>query len=97
MFPRAYDLVVFDQVVSKHYCFQHFLLEVDRITRPGGFVVLGDAFGRLSDKLLAPLGWSPVKVPQATNEEGARGDVPLLMWRKPESLRSLPPPPPRSV
>ena len=88
MFPRAYDLVVFDQAVVKHYCFQHFLVEVDRITRPGGFVVLGDEFGRLSDELLSPLGWSPVTIPAAEQKEGADGDTPVHMWLKAASPAS---------
>ena len=33
MFPRAFDLIVFDSVVAINFCLPHFLLEIDRLVR----------------------------------------------------------------
>ncbi|KAK6254753.1 hypothetical protein SCA6_016058 [Theobroma cacao] len=98
-YPRTYDLLhawtVFSDIEKKGCSAEDLLLEMDRILRPNGFVIIRDKQPAIDyiRKYLSALHWEAVATADSSSDADHEGDdvvfiVQKKMWLTSESLRN---------
>lgn len=97
-YPRTYDLLhawtVFSDIEKKECSAEDLLLEMDRILRPTGFIIIRDKQSAvdLIKKYLGALHWETVATADASSDSELDGDevvfiVQKKLWLTSESVR----------
>ncbi|KAJ8765203.1 hypothetical protein K2173_011463 [Erythroxylum novogranatense] len=97
-YPRTYDLLhawnVFSDIEKKGCSAEDLLLEIDRISRPRGFVIIHDKVSVIDfvKKYMMALHWETVATTDSSSESDQDGDEVVLivqkkLWVTSESLR----------
>lgn len=97
-YPRTYDLLhawsVFSDLEKKECSAEDLLLEMDRILRPTGFIIIRDKQSVVDfvKKYLPALHWEVVAVSDSSSDSNQDGDDVVLIiqkkiWQTSDSLR----------
>lgn len=97
-YPRTYDLLhawtVFSDIEKKECSAEDLLLEMDRILRPTGFIIIRDKQSAVDfvKKYLTALHWEAVAVADSSIDSDQDGDdvvfiIQKKIWLTSESLR----------
>lgn len=97
-YPRTYDLLhawtIFSDIIERECSVQDLLIEMDRILRPKGFVIIRDKRSVVLSirKFLPALHWDAVTKPNVEQDSGTGEDDAVLiiqkkMWLTTESIR----------
>lgn len=97
-YPRTYDLLhawtVFSDIEKKGCSGEDLLLEMDRILRPSGFIIIRDKQSVVDflKKYLTALHWEAVATADASSDSEQDGDETIFviqkkLWLTSESLR----------
>ena len=97
-YPRTYDLLhawtIFSDIEKKECSIEDLLLEMDRMLRPTGFVIIRDkqSIVDLIKKYLPALHWETVATANASSDSELDGDetvfiVQKKLWLTSESVR----------
>lgn len=96
-YPRTYDLLhawtVFSDIERKGCSAEDLLLEMDRMLRPSGFIIIRDkqAVVDFVKKYLVALHWDTVATDSSSDSDHGGDDVVFIiqkkMWLTSESLR----------